>query len=156
MIEIEIDGHIWRGEHRAWSESVALLHDTADVVLGDDTAFMAAVRAFDADDTAGMVPMARRLLSRAPAVVLRWLDGYERDGEPVTDASLAGTGWEPAIAAALVARAHGFFTFSAGLRAAAMELVPDALAVAREASDRTPTTSDDLEDGPAASGDATG
>lgn len=155
-MKFEIDGVVWEGPHRAWSESVALLDASADVVFGDDEAFMGAVRGFDTADVSAMVPLFRRLMRAAPGVVLQWLEGFTRGGVPVTDESLGGTGWEPAIAAAYVAREHGFFTFSDGLREAAKSLAPDVLTMMREAADPIPTTSDDPEDGLDGSGDTTG
>lgn len=154
-MKFEIDGVVWEGPHRAWSESVALLDASADVVFGDDDAFMGAIKGFDARDVSAMVPLFRRLMRVAPGVVLQWIDGFTRDGVPVTDGSLGGTGWEPAIAAAFVAREHGFFTFSDGLQASALDLLPDLLTMAREANDPVPTqtTSDDETGGPAESGD---
>lgn len=154
-MKFEIDGVVWEGPHRAWSDSVALLDASADVVFGDDDAFMGAIKGFDAGDVSAMVPLFRRLMRASPDVVLQWLDGFTRDGAPVTDASLGGTGWEPAIAAAFVAREHGFFTFSDGLREAVRSLAPDVLTMMREAADPIPTTSDDPTDGPAESGGTT-
>jgi hypothetical protein len=137
VITFEVDGHKYRGAPRKWGESMDLLARTMAPLASDPDGTVEKFRAVMDGEGAALIGVLRGVIALAPALALEWLEGWTRDGEPVTDETCAGLGWEPVVAAAYVAREHRFFSPSPGLLSAAADLMPDVSQMVA-AMDRTP------------------
>lgn len=131
-MRLVVDGHAYTGEPLTWGADLDLLERTMEPLLADPSAAVAAFDGVRGGDPAALVGVLRGLFRQAPALAMEWLAGWSRDGVPVTPESCRGLGWEPIVAAAYVARAHGFFTPSPGLLASAAALMPDLSAMMQE------------------------
>lgn len=130
--KIEIDSHVYEGRLLAWGDDLAMLEKTIAPLAADPAATGQIIEKIQAGDHSVIASATVAALRSAPSLVMGWLDGWTRDGEPCTPESLAGTGLEPVIAAAHVAAAHGFFSPSRGLLDSALTLVPDFAELAKE------------------------